>query len=91
MYTFALVLITRRMVGPHADNLRFVDAGLACRSVGCGNIEHVFDESDVAARSMIARLCASGRAENRAAAEALVSIDNLYRLRCREDGSRTTG
>lgn len=45
-------------------------------------------ESDVAARSMVKRVCASARAENRAAAEGLVSIDNLYRLRLREVGGR---
>ena len=48
----------------------------------------MFDESEVAARAMIDRICASARAENRAAAEGLVSIDSLYRLRLREDGGR---
>ena len=46
----------------------------------------MFEESETAARSLVGRVCASARAENRAAAEMLVSIDNLYRLRLREDG-----
>ena len=48
----------------------------------------MFDESHAAARPLIDRICASARAENRAAAKGLVSIDNLYRLRLREDGGR---
>ncbi|GFG54331.1 hypothetical protein CQY20_20080 [Mycolicibacterium agri] len=43
-------------------------------------------ESDAAARSLLDRIRTSVRAENRAAAEGLVSIDNLYRLRLRENG-----
>jgi hypothetical protein len=36
---------------------------------------------------LVDRICESARAENRAAAEGLVSIDNLYRLRLREGGA----
>ena len=43
-------------------------------------------ESDTAARSLLNRVRVSSRAENRAAAEGLASINNLYRLRLREDG-----
>ena len=50
--------------------------------------EPMFDESHAAARPLIDRICASARAENRAAAKGLVSIDDLYRLRLREDGGR---
>lgn len=46
----------------------------------------MFEESETAARSLVERICASARAENRAAADVLVSIDDLYRLRLREDG-----
>jgi Domain of unknown function (DUF222) len=49
-------------------------------------IEHVFEESQTAAGSLLDRICASARAENRAAAQGLASIDGLYRLRLREDG-----
>jgi hypothetical protein len=48
----------------------------------------MFEKRDEAARSMVGRICASGRAEKGAAAEMLVAIDDLYRLRCREDGAR---
>ena len=47
----------------------------------------MFDESTTAASSLINRICSSARAENRAAADVLVSIDNLYRLRLREVGA----
>lgn len=50
----------------------------------------MFGESDTAARSLVARICASGRAEAQAAAQMLVSIGNLYRLRLREDGGCET-
>jgi hypothetical protein len=46
----------------------------------------MFEESDAAARALVDRICASGRAQARAAAQMLVSIGNLYRLRLREDG-----
>jgi hypothetical protein len=49
-------------------------------------IERMFEESTVAARSLVGRICASARAENRAAANALASMDSLYRLRLREAG-----
>ena len=49
-------------------------------------IEHVFEVSQTAAGSLLDRICASARAENRAAAQGLASIDGLYRLRLREDG-----
>jgi Domain of unknown function (DUF222) len=48
----------------------------------------MFEESDVAAQSLMGLICASARAENQAAASGLVSIDNLYRLRLREVGGR---
>ncbi|MDT5099240.1 MAG: hypothetical protein QOC76_2977, partial [Mycobacterium sp.] len=48
----------------------------------------MFEESDIAARSLVDRICASARAENRAAADGLASIYALYRLRLREAGGR---
>jgi hypothetical protein len=49
-------------------------------------VEHVFDALELAAQPIVDRVCASARAENRAAAQMLVSIDELYRLRLRENG-----
>jgi Domain of unknown function (DUF222) len=46
----------------------------------------MFEESDSAARSVLDRICASARAENRAAANGLVSIYDMFRLRLREGG-----
>ena len=46
----------------------------------------MFEESETAGRSLVDRIRASACAENRAAAQTLVSIDNLYRLRLREFG-----
>jgi hypothetical protein len=48
----------------------------------------MFEQSDIAARSLVDRICASARAENRAAADGLASIYALYRLRLREAGGR---
>ena len=46
----------------------------------------MFEESETAARSLIDRICGSSRIENRAAAQKLVSIRDLYLLRQREFG-----
>jgi Domain of unknown function (DUF222) len=46
----------------------------------------MFDESETAARSIVARICGSARAEARAAAAMLRSIGHLYQLRLRESG-----
>ena len=46
----------------------------------------MFEESGTAARSLLDSISADARAENRAAARGLVSINNLYRLRLREHG-----
>ena len=73
------------MVGARADNLRFVDDPLR---VGALWHYRTYVRKGEAARSIVGRICASGRAENRAAAEMLVAIDDLYRLACREDGAR---
>ena len=63
-----------------------------CRTCQCRvsdtavHIEHMFEESGTAARSLLDSISADARAENRAAARGLVSIHNLYRLRLREHG-----
>ena len=46
----------------------------------------MFEESETAARSLVDRISASSRAEARAAAQMLVSIGDLFRLRLREFG-----
>ena len=49
-------------------------------------IEYMFEESETAARSLVDRICGSSRDENRAAAQKLVSVGDLYLLRQREFG-----
>ena len=46
----------------------------------------MFEESATAARSLVDRICGSSRDENRAAAQKLVSVGDLYLLRQREFG-----
>ena len=46
----------------------------------------MFEESETAARSLVDRIRAAGRDEARAAAQMLVSIGHLFRLRLRESG-----
>lgn len=48
----------------------------------------MFEESDSAAAALVDRIRAATRAENRAAAQSLVAIDELFRLRLREVGAR---
>lgn len=57
-----------------------------CLSAWRGTIESMFEESEAAARSLVARIGDRARAQNRATAEMLVSIGHLFRLRLREFG-----
>lgn len=51
-----------------------------------GKIEHMFEESETAARSIVGRICDAARVQNQADAAILTSIVHLYRLRLRESG-----
>lgn len=46
----------------------------------------MFEESQTAARSVVDRIAASRRSENRAAARTLIDMHNLFRIRLREHG-----
>ncbi len=48
----------------------------------------MFEASDTTARSLVGRVCDAGRQEAQAAAQMLIAIGSLYRLRLREHGER---